>query len=137
MASSTIKVLPAQPSDMEALARVEFAAFENNEFGLVAFGRPSEAGIIQRAQTMGVSHIPGEVARITKAVVIDSDGKEEIVGLASWCRFTAGDVVITEGKDKSRNLTGFACAELFVDGIVRGEELMKLSSGDKDYLSKF
>ena len=136
MASSTIKVLPAQPSDMEALARVEFAAFESNEFGLVAFGQPSEAGIIQRAQTMGVSHIPGEVVRIMKAVIIDSDGKEEIVGLASWCRFTAGDV-ISEGKDKGRNLTGFACPELFVDGIVRGEELMKLSSGEKDYLSKF
>ena len=137
MASSIIKVLPIQPSDMEALARVEFAAFEGNEYGLVAFGQPSEAGILQRAQTIGLSHIPGEVPRITKAVMIDSDGKEEIVGFASWRRFTAGNVLITEGKDEGWDLTGFACPELFVDGIVRGGVLMKESSGKRDYLSEF
>jgi hypothetical protein len=39
--------------------------------------------------------------------------------------------------NKGRDLTGFACPELFVDGIVKGEILMKESCGDKDYLSVF
>jgi hypothetical protein len=140
MASSSIKVLPAQLSDMETLSRIEFAAFEGNEFGLVAFGAPTEAAILQRAHTMGLSHVPGEVGRIIKAVMVDSNGKEEIVGLANWCRFTAANVIIMEekgGENKGRDLTGFACPELFVDGIVKGEILMKESCGNKDYLSVF
>jgi hypothetical protein len=98
MASSTIKVLPAQLSDMEFLSRIELAAFEGNEFGLAAFGAQTEAAIQQRAQTMGLPHVPGEVSRIVKAVMVDSNGKEEIVGLANWCRFTTANIIIMEEK---------------------------------------
>lgn len=138
--ASNITILPAQVADYETLALVEAAAFEGNEFGPVAFGPPSETAIHNRAKTLADSHTPGEVARIVKAVMIEADGKEEVVGLACWRRFTGADVFETEeeeGKETGRPLTGMACPELFVDVIVRGEELMKKSVGEKDYLSEF
>lgn len=92
MASSTIKVLPAQLSDMVALAPSSLLPLQETSLAWSHLGRPLN---LRSAQALALSHIPGEVARITKAVMTDSDGKEEIVGLASWRMFTAADAVIT------------------------------------------
>jgi hypothetical protein len=140
MASSSITIQPALRSDFETLARIEEAAFAGNEFGLVAFGPPSEVGLSRRAGSLDESKVPGEAVKIDKAVITGPDGKEEIMGWASWCRFTACDAAAVEkveDQDKEKQFAGMACPRLCVDSLLRWEELMKESCGGKDYLSEF
>lgn len=140
MASSSITIQPALRSDFETLARIEEAAFADHEFGPVAFGPPSEAGLHQRAASLDESKVPGEAVKIDKATMTGPDGKEEIVGWASWCRFTASDAAAVgklEVEDKEKLFAGMACPRLCVDTLLRWGELMKESCGGDDYLSEF
>lgn len=73
MASSNITVLPAQPSDFLALARVEAATCADSNFSLVAFGPASQEGN-HPAGSLDKPRVPGKVVRIVKAVMTGVDG---------------------------------------------------------------
>jgi predicted GNAT family N-acyltransferase len=140
MASSNITVLPAQPSDFLTLARVEAAACANSNLSLVAFGPASQEGHSHRAGSLAKPRVPGEVVKIVKALMAGVDGKEKIVGWAGWSKFTAGEAVATEKgeeEDEEKHFAGTACPRLCVDVLVRGQDFMKESCGEKDYVGEF
>jgi hypothetical protein len=137
---SNITVLPVEPCDFMALARIEAAAFENDEIGLQIFGPSSEASIRYRASTFGKAKRPGEAVKFSKALITDADGKEEIVGFASCRIFDPADEPVTEGtkgEDKEMVLPPVLCPELFRDVIIQGDILMNKSCGEKGYFSEF
>jgi hypothetical protein len=135
MALSNIAVLQVEPCDFLALARIEAEAFEKDVIGAQIFGPRTEATINFRASTFGKPGRPGEVQRYAKAVTADADGKEEIVGFASWCQYTPPDVAVADD-DMEMKVPPVPCPDLFRDVIIKGDELMRKSSGGKGYLSE-
>lgn len=135
MAFSNIAILPVEPSDYLALARIEAEAFEEDMIGAQLFGPRNEATINYRASTFGKSGRPGEVLRYAKAVTADAGGKEEIVAFAAWCKYTPrGLALAVEHMDLE--VPPVPCPELFRDVIIKGDELMRESSGGEGYLSE-
>lgn len=86
MNSSRISIHPAQPGDYKRLAYLESSAFGDDEFTRLAFGPHREDNDVleARAKEMREPMNPGEIEKLVKAVRIDVDGREEIVGFAQW-----------------------------------------------------
>jgi hypothetical protein len=126
--------------DYPTIARLESAAFANEEWSDVTFGRDrkSEEAIALRAVDLAVPPQPGEVLHNMKAVVAGPDG-DEIVGFASW-EFRDRSVNDSEGKkdeeEEMRNLPKGANLKLFEDSILKGDEIMERSTEGRDYASK-
>jgi hypothetical protein len=126
-------------ADYPTIARLESAAFANEEWSEVTFGRDrkSEEAIALRASNLAVPPQPGEVLHNTKAVVAGPDG-DEIVGFASW-EFRDRSVNDSEGKkdeDEMRMLPKGANLKLFEDSVLKGDEIMERSTEGRDYASK-
>ena len=138
MDSSNITVLPVEPPDFMALARIEAAAFAKDEIGLQMFGPSSEASIRYRASTMGDSKGPGEAVKFSKAVITNAAGEEEIVGFASWRIYSPANVPEdTKDEDNKMIVPPVPCPELYIDVIVKGDLLMNKSCGEEGYFSEF
>lgn len=136
MTASAISLQTPVPSDFETLARIEAAAFQGEEFTLVAIGPSSEAGIAERAQSLLNASRPGVTRKYVKAVRTGEDGREEIVGWAQWWRGVDKALSVKEKEEKEKAYSQMACPRLCVDALVRGDEHMERACGEKEYLSK-
>jgi hypothetical protein len=125
--------------DYPTIARLESAAFANDEWSDVTFGRDrkSEEAIALRAVNLAVPPQPGEVLHNMKAVVAGPDG-DEIVGFASW-ELRDRSVNDSQGKtdeEEMRTLPKGANLKLFEGSILKGDEIMERSTEGRDYASK-
>lgn len=138
MGSFDINVLPAEPSDFLSIARIEAISFEHDPIIPQIFGPHNEASILHRASVYGNPGVLGEVIKYTKAVVTDEKGKNNILGFARWCLYSASQAQSKAQEDeKDIQLPPVPCPELFRDTIMKGEVLMAKSCEGKPYLSEY
>lgn len=152
IADSKIIISPVLPGDFLTIARLEAAAFADDDFSAVAFGtqRSSDEALASRAASFGAEPKPGESIRNMKAVALGFGG-EEIVGFASWTfrigrRGTDGDMKRAEEtkagdekeKEGEKNTLGTGVnMKFFEDSILKGDEHMERSTEGRDYASKW
>jgi hypothetical protein len=129
-------------NDYPTIARLESAAFADDEWSDVTFGRDrkTEEAIALRAIDLAVPPPTGEVLHDMKAVIVGPDG-DEIVGYASWVFRDRSVQVVNDSKDKKdeeemRTLPKGANSKLFADSILKGDEIMEISTEGRDYASK-
>ncbi|KAH8592748.1 hypothetical protein B0O99DRAFT_628870 [Bisporella sp. PMI_857] len=87
MSNLRVTLRPVESKDWKAVAWLEAIAFGEDEFSQVAFGsrRFDDEVIEARAKEMQQENQhPGESQTHVKAVLLDDDGTEEIVGYAGW-----------------------------------------------------
>ena len=159
MTLSQISLERVLPSDFLAIARLEAAAFAEDEFSAVAFGpdRFSDAIMESRAKSLAGGPKPGETLRNIKAVTTLPDGTVEIVGFASWT-ICIGRTGSEEEKKRLGTREGWAekkgekkgekneeekdpfgpgaNLKFCEDAFIRGDEHMSISTEGKDYASK-
>lgn len=151
ISNSKITLSPILPCDFPIIARLEAAAFANEEFGAVAFGphRFSDAAMASRAASLAIGPKPGETLRNVKAVTIGPEG-EEIVGFAAWvfCVGRGGSEeemrrlgtkegwVENENEEDKDPFGPGANVRFCEDAILRGDEHMARSTEGRDYASK-
>jgi hypothetical protein len=151
MTLSQISIKPVLLSEFLAIAKLEAAAFAEEEFSAVAFGphRFSDAAMESRAESLAQGPKPGETLRNMKAVTTLSDGTEELVGFASWsiCIGRTGSEeekkklgtrdgwVEKEKEDEKDPFGPGANVKLCEDAFIKGDEHMARATGGMNYAS--
>lgn len=154
MSTSKIVLRPVELSDYKRLAFLESNAFGNDEFLEVAFGparhREEDRVLEARGKEMAKpKNDPGEVEKFVKAVLIGSDGEEEIVGFAHWqtVLVSEGGVgvyakeeenkVEKEKEDEKNEFANVANGKLCDDLFIPGDASMAKACEGRDYRKLF